>query len=142
MDSNFSDETMPALIANTPLISSWFTQARMWHEGDVYRAQRGRGATSGLGAQDMLISGKPAIAEPTIADVAGPYRGATAGSGASLSIGQISPYGASQRASGRSGEMPHEVVFSIFLFGLHCHVLALTNPITLRRHHPSYDQLR
>ena len=75
----------------------------MWHEGDVYRAQRGqsRGAAAGLGAQDMLVSGKTAIAEPSLADVAGPYRTA-GGAMAGLSIGVQSAYG-SQR-SARAGE--------------------------------------
>ena len=75
----------------------------MWHEGDVYRAQRGqsRGAAAGLGAQDMLVSGKTAIAEPSLADVAGPYRTA-GGAMTGLSVGVQSAYG-SQR-SARAGE--------------------------------------
>ena len=92
----------------------------MWHEGDVYRAQRGqsRGAAAGLGAQDMLVSGKTAIAEPSLADVAGPYRTA-GGAMTGLSVGVQSAYGSqrSARAGERDGrevvtERPVEVLAS------------------------------
>mmetsp|Transcript_4965 Transcript_4965/g.10684 ORF Transcript_4965/g.10684 Transcript_4965/m.10684 type:complete len:710 (+) Transcript_4965:238-2367(+) len=75
-------------------------EARMWHEGDMYRQARGmsKGVT-GLGMHDMVLSGRPA-AVPADGDAAGPvpmvtppagyvssYRGAATAAAAAAGVG-------------------------------------------------------
>lgn len=73
-------------------------EARMWQEGELYRAKRGGtpGATSGLGASDLSISGRPvSMSADTHEAYAAPsqYSALSAGAGFRVPHGIAASYG-------------------------------------------------